>query len=275
MASRHLFVSPHLDDVALSCGGLITTLANRGEQVDVITLMSGDAPTPLPDSSLVEKIHERWDRGSNPMAARRDEDQQALVKLGARAFWHDWRDCIYRTDAQGNVLYQTDDDIFGDIHTDDPLLNRDVPLNDRSDVDQIYLPLGAGNHVDHQLVRAATLRWIENDSRSVAIFFYEEYPYSSEAGEVLRSHSGQHERLQGANAIDRARSTLRHELQPVVQEVSEAALKVKIDAIACYASQISTFWTDVDEMAARVRENAMHVGATAHLSFGERLWEIQ
>jgi LmbE family N-acetylglucosaminyl deacetylase len=37
----HVFVAPHPDDVALSCGGLITTLREIGESVTIITVFSG------------------------------------------------------------------------------------------------------------------------------------------------------------------------------------------------------------------------------------------
>ena len=38
----HVFVAPHPDDVALSCGGLIATLRELGQNVTIITVFSGD-----------------------------------------------------------------------------------------------------------------------------------------------------------------------------------------------------------------------------------------
>jgi len=38
----HVFVAPHPDDVALSCGGLIASLRELGQNVTVITVFSGD-----------------------------------------------------------------------------------------------------------------------------------------------------------------------------------------------------------------------------------------
>ena len=40
----HLFVSPHLDDVALSCGGYVRYLTRAGELVIVLTVFSADPP---------------------------------------------------------------------------------------------------------------------------------------------------------------------------------------------------------------------------------------
>src|SRR6478735_5629733 len=41
-AMTHVFVAPHPDDVALSCGGLIASLRELGQNVTVITVFSGD-----------------------------------------------------------------------------------------------------------------------------------------------------------------------------------------------------------------------------------------
>jgi hypothetical protein len=37
----HVFVAPHPDDVALSCGGLIANLRELGQNVTIITVFSG------------------------------------------------------------------------------------------------------------------------------------------------------------------------------------------------------------------------------------------
>ena len=41
----HVFVAPHPDDVALSCGGLIASLRELGQNVTIITVFSGDGGT--------------------------------------------------------------------------------------------------------------------------------------------------------------------------------------------------------------------------------------
>jgi hypothetical protein len=38
----HVFVAPHPDDVALSCGGLIASLRELGQTVSIITVFSGN-----------------------------------------------------------------------------------------------------------------------------------------------------------------------------------------------------------------------------------------
>jgi LmbE family N-acetylglucosaminyl deacetylase len=41
----HVFIAPHPDDVALSCGGLIASLRELGQSVTILTLYSGSGPT--------------------------------------------------------------------------------------------------------------------------------------------------------------------------------------------------------------------------------------
>ena len=41
----HVFVAPHPDDVALSCGGLIANLRELGQHITILTVFSGSGPT--------------------------------------------------------------------------------------------------------------------------------------------------------------------------------------------------------------------------------------
>ena len=41
----HVFIAPHPDDVALSCGGLIASLRELGQNVAILTLYSGTGGT--------------------------------------------------------------------------------------------------------------------------------------------------------------------------------------------------------------------------------------
>ena len=39
----HVFVAPHPDDIALSCGGLVASLRELGQAVTIISVFSGGA----------------------------------------------------------------------------------------------------------------------------------------------------------------------------------------------------------------------------------------
>ncbi len=250
---EHLFLSPHLDDAVLSCGGQIAQLVRRGQKVLVVTVMAGDVPSAVADSDFVRELHARWGLGENPPAARRAEDLAALGVLGGGAIHLPFPDCVYRVGQMGGPLYPTRDAIFGTV----------APVEAEEMVERIaealrevqaglprgtrmYLPLTAGHHVDHQIVRTAGER-LATSRRP--ILYYEDYPYAEQPDELAAARSP------GARATR--------------VELDEEALAAKISAIACYRSQLSSFFRDESEMAARVRAYAKMTGNGRP---AERLW---
>ncbi|HRD99345.1 MAG TPA: PIG-L family deacetylase [Rubrivivax sp.] len=80
-----IYLSAHLDDAALSCGGLIHQQTRRGSVVAVVTLCAGDPPS-ASFSPFAEALHARWQLSpSEAVARRREEDHAALRGLGAGA----------------------------------------------------------------------------------------------------------------------------------------------------------------------------------------------
>jgi LmbE family N-acetylglucosaminyl deacetylase len=249
----YLYLSPHLDDVVLSCGGQIAQLVRTDQQVSVVTIFAGDVPADVANTPFVQELHARWGLGHNPPAARRAEDLAALKILGASATHLPFPDCVYRLGWMGAPLYLTRDAIFGTVAEIETELSEEVVralkrLRVSRDVN-VILPLTAGHHVDHQIVRAAGERWA--GSRQVA--YYEDYPYAEKPDEVTA-------------AIGEAR------LCTELVKLDEAALAAKIAAIACYRSQLSTFFTSEAEMAARVCAYAEAIGADRP---AERLWRME
>jgi LmbE family N-acetylglucosaminyl deacetylase len=249
----HLFLSPHLDDGVLSCGATIRRLTTNNQRARILTVTCGDPPDPLPDSPVVKDLHGRWQGGHNPVAMRRAEDSAACRVVGADALHLPLLDCIYRVDAQGQAPYATWDDVFGDVQEGDPLPSElDVisdKLPDSSEV-TLYVPLGAGHHVDHQIVRDWGIR-LATRKPSWTLRFYEEYPYIEK----------------DEHAAERALDYLMlnyPELQLEMQVfwVSESEVQAKCDAIACYGSQISSFWENEAAMRHSVRATMQRVGVT-------------
>lgn len=244
-------LSPHFDDAALSCGGAMHARSRAGASVLVVTVCAGGPADPTRLSAYAASLHRRWAASAGTgtlspaavLAARRAEDERALARLGAAGVWLDVPDAVYRRDPDsGRWPYATDEALFGQLDPGDaPIVRRlgrtlgAIPgIGAETDV---LAPLAAGSHVDHCLVRAAAAAW-----RGEGLWHYEDYPYAADPGSVTEAH--------GVGAPWRSR------LVPL----SEADLEAKIEAVALYASQISTFWPDEAGMAAALRAFADAVG---------------
>ncbi|MGB3714365.1 MAG: PIG-L family deacetylase [Candidatus Promineifilaceae bacterium] len=241
-----IFLSPHLDDAVLSCGGTIHLLTQAGKPVLVVSVTAGDPPAGEL-SPFAKNLHARWRLAADSVASRRTEDVEACVDLGAD--WLHWQipDCIYRRNiVNGKPLYDREEALFGAIDPSemDFVANLSQHLESLPSSDSVYVPLAAGNHVDHQLARLAAEKWLEPTS----FLYYEEFPYS-QAENQLATALGDDGRWR-ADVI---------RLEP-------ANVEARIHAIACYRSQISTFFTDLEDLSAQVYQYIQKVG-------GERYWK--
>jgi LmbE family N-acetylglucosaminyl deacetylase len=253
-AARHIYLSPHLDDAVLSCGGMIYRQAQSGQPVAVITLFAGSPPAGHRLSPFAESFHERWQSSappgpdfSDPPAVRRAEDVRAFATLSPaiRAIHLPLLDCIYRIDpASGVALYASEEALFGVVKPGDPAPTtlRDAPPLPPDAI--LYAPLSVGGHVDHRVVRSAVAGW---DVPPRQVRYYTDYPYAARPG-ALEAVIGD-----GAG------------WESVIIPLDEEALAAKIEAVSQHASQIRTFWVDADSMAAALRDYTHQVG-------GEQLW---
>ena len=215
-----IFISPHLDDAALSCGGGIARLVHSGASVGVVTVFTADPPLGAPLSALARRSHASWGLGDQPFSARRAEDLAALKLLGAEPEHLGLPDAIYRRSPAGDPLYAdplaapTPDDAERFLPRLVAAL-RDSSLAASQDA-CVFCPAGTGGHVDHVLVRRAIEQVVGTDE----VVTYEEYPYSARRG------------VPTATPDD----TEPWPLQPLPLTAEE--LDARIAAIACYASQL-------------------------------------
>ena len=272
----HLYLSPHFDDAALSCGGQIATLTAAEQSVLVVTITGGDPPADAP-SDTVQQLHERWaasllaegqpgEAAELMVAQRRAEDRAALAVLGAEWLHLSFLDCIYRCGPDDRALYPGPVDMFGPPNPDDDgtLAALAEALADLPPAGRVYLPLGVGGHVDHLATRRAAERVF------AAPLYYEEYPYTARPGAL-------------AAAFDRPqRSSETSEVWAAATVwLSAAALAAKTAAVAAYASQLSSFFTGPDDLAAKLADDGRRALADALADGetppdwavgGERLW---
>ena len=240
-----IYLSPHLDDAVLSCGGQINQQIRSGQSIWIVTITAGDPPkTGL--SYFAESLHQRWETVSDAVAARRIEDKLACERLGADSLhWH-FLDCIYRQDPlTGRSLYASEEALFGPLHPVESTLVKQLAqlISGLPDWEHFLIPLSAGNHVDHQLARLAAEYYLG----SVGTLYYEEYPYAQNA-----------DILEVLSPPDLG-------WQPKIIPLSKNDLDAKVEAIACYRSQLSTFFNDQDDLIKQVTEYLIDIG-------GERLW---
>jgi LmbE family N-acetylglucosaminyl deacetylase len=240
-----IYLSPHLDDVALSCGGQIHAQTSAGKSVLIVTIMAGD-PIPAPITEFARSLHQRWCLVDKTVAGRRQEDQVACQILGADFIHWEIPDCIYRTHpVSARALYVQREDIFGSVQAveqqlADILAQRLVDLPRRG---KLIVPLTVGHHVDHQITRAAAERSTEK-----ALTYYEEYPYVCSEGAL-------------AAVILKKKECWQSQVIPL----EKRDLRAKIESVAAYASQLSTFFEHRADLEEQIKEYARLVG-------GERLW---
>jgi LmbE family N-acetylglucosaminyl deacetylase len=248
---QHVYLSPHLDDAVLSCGGIIHQQAISSPPPLVITLFAGAPARDVILSSFAQFQHERW--GGQTVTRRWAEDQSALVTLGADYVRLNYPDCIYRgREHAGEWYYASEQALFGPVHPAELGLPAELAVSLTEFIPRewgttLYAPLAAGHHVDHQLTFAAALILKMQGWRVVC---YEDYPYVEKEGAL-------------SQALTARRAAT---WQPIVVPLGETDLDAKIRAITCYESQIGVLFESVEQISERVRTYAQLVG-------GERLWQ--
>jgi LmbE family N-acetylglucosaminyl deacetylase len=172
---RVVVLSPHLDDAALSCGGLLARL--RGVVSRLVVTISCSQPTARPS---VNKARARNRRGFAPPSERRREDTAAMQAIDCDFVHLGFADAIYRrSPTSGALIYRRDRG-----HITSP------PIDDAGHVEELFVvlrrmvcdmgrlllvsPLGVGHHVDHLICAQLALRLA---SKQRSLLFYEDFPY--------------------------------------------------------------------------------------------------
>jgi LmbE family N-acetylglucosaminyl deacetylase len=225
----HIYLSPHLDDAVLSCGGLIARQAAGGESVLVVTVCAGD-PGEAPLSELARALHERWGGSASPVGDRRSEDRVACGRLDASVLHLDIPDAIYRLDPTGGALYPTEEALTSPVSPSEADLIQRVAerLQAACPPGRLYSPLAIGGHVDHRLTRAAAERL------GRPLWYYRDFPYASRAA----SYPDDLPRPPAREAF----------LQLSAEEIQTWAA-----AVSEYRSQLSTFWPDEYSLYQEIR----------------------
>jgi len=169
--STALFVSPHLDDVAFSCGGTLAIMADAGWRTVMATCFTATV-LPATGFALACQLDKCLGPEVDYMALRREEDRQAAAILGVTDLpWLDLPEAPHRGYGDAPAL-------FGDVHPGDDiwiiLAERLRTLIADTAPDQIFAPQGLGNHVDHQ----HTIRALQSLGTDIPIAWYRDTPYA-------------------------------------------------------------------------------------------------
>jgi LmbE family N-acetylglucosaminyl deacetylase len=262
---QHVYLSPHYDDVSLSCGGAIHQQTQAKQTVLVVTICAAPPAQDEPFSPFAESLHQRWGNPQNVIATRQAEDQTSMNLLGADYLWLEFNDCIYRGHPhQGQWYYNNDLELFGEIHPGDVVLVDKIAKTLTKQVSReketlVYAPLSVGHHVDHQLTHAAARQLRQ---QGWTVLFYEDYPYADPdyAPHGLENPADLETTLTRLQKIN---------LRPQLRPLSEENLQAKIDSIGAYASQIEILFETLAKMETQVQKYASRVGQGR---LAERIW---
>ncbi len=210
---RWIYLSPHLDDAALSAGGWIYDQTRAGIPVEIWTIMCG-VPKTKKLSPFAKYLHDQWGMKTarQVVGGRRIEDKHAAAILGAKTRHFDFYDCIYRQDANGGWLYST---IFVDPLPGEADLPRRIADSITARLkpdDELVCQLGIGKHVDHVIVRRAA------ELLGRPLYYAADIPYLFNQPEHLKPNTAG--------------------MKKKVERVSKAGLSAWKEAVLAYESQV-------------------------------------
>jgi LmbE family N-acetylglucosaminyl deacetylase len=198
-------------------------------------------------------------------ALRRIEDERFAYFAEASVVFLDLPDAVYRG-------YDGDDQLLGAPRDGDldayDVIRREIT---RLEPQKVYVPLGIGNHVDHQLCREVGVRLLAEGRRWVMpgpnyagiVTFYEDFPYAWWR-EFRRLDDLPDTALDGLPAD----VSLAPEYADITDQVER-----KITGIGMYRSQMDRLFGGIDRMAGAVRAFGTEIGALGGLDgLAERYW---
>ena len=261
-AVTHVFVSPHPDDVALSCGGLIASLRASGESVTIVTVHGGAGSEPALTPYQVDALG--FDDGrpiptpDEAMGFRRAEDEAFGRYVGATMVQLLRPDGVFRGYSDNAML-------SGTLLPEDPppveALRRALAA---AAPDRLYLPLAIGGHVDHQQTRRAGIALLAEAGSPYRdrTWFFEDFPYAFRYG---------FERLDQLPAD--ALAQLPGRLEPEYFDVTHW-LERKLAALQSYPSQLGPLFRTHEHMVEIFTHRAELVGRLGGVGPAERYWRL-
>jgi len=181
------FISPHLDDAALSAACLMHYLVRKGVPVTVINVFTKGGSGPQTWSAKKAVAVSGYASPDSLYAARQDEDFVALSKIGVRVINLGYTDAPWRRRPVSGRLAKLLEPYLPEVShiyptyhwhiasgrvspSDQPLINQlctDLARLIDSSNSVVFCPEAIGGHVDHALVKTAVsrcfspIRWLD------------------------------------------------------------------------------------------------------------------
>ena len=167
----HVYISPHFDDTAASCSGQILKQLDQGESVLIVTVFS--AATAHESAIAGNALKSILD-----YKQRRKEDSTAMKRLGVDYLWLDYPEFLFRDQPPWARYWPHYHSTPNNKILCDQLTRELQDICIRTNCADLILPLGVGQHMDHQvLFQAGITRQMKNQG-SCRTRFYEEIPYA-------------------------------------------------------------------------------------------------
>lgn len=239
---RVVILSPHLDDAALSCGGLLHWLQGRVSTL-VVSISSG-SPRVLAADGSSKSLYRR---GHVSPRVRRLEDIAAMHSVNADFVHLSFADGIYRrSPLTGKLIYRNARERWVSPRMEDFAHIEELYLVLRRiclDLGRILLlsPMGIGHHVDHQIAAQVAVRLA---AAGAVLLFYEDFPYVADAGVGRGDPDGPDQALARLRLV-----ATQHLAVPVDVEA-------KMSLLRHYATQVPVLFGDDNGMRERVMGRA-------------------
>lgn len=242
---RVVILSPHLDDAALSCGGLLHALRQQVSTL-VMSVCCGTARVVKADGS--RPVSSR--KGHVSARTRRREDIAAMHSVDTHFVHLSFTDAIYRrSPLTGRLIYRNERERWVAPRIDDLAHIEELYLVLRRlclDLGRILLvsPMGIGHHVDHHIAAQVALRMATTDA-GAELLFYEDFPYVADPS------------VGRGDQDDPPKALSRLHLTPAQRFVVPVDVDAKMTLLQHYASQVQPLFGGDDGMRSRIT-NQLH-----------------
>lgn len=162
MQYSFIYFSPHLDDVILSCGGILKKNQNKSQLI--VNIFSGEY-----------KGLTKWDLSCKfkkkiPIQTRKKENKKALKLIKVTSMYFNFFDNLFFNDLKNSERP------FSEIRKIKCEISKILKKN-TSSLKTIFFPLGI-SHPDHFLVaKIGKDKAKELKRKGVKVYFYEDFPF--------------------------------------------------------------------------------------------------